>query len=61
VFGFAKGKPTERWGRKVSGLRSLELYDSGTAVIQSFHRTARCACLLMRHGDGGGRLWTLTI
>jgi len=40
AFGFAKGKPIERWGRKVSGLRSLKLYDSGTAVIQSFHRTA---------------------
>jgi len=39
-LGFAKGKPTERWRRKVSGLRSLGLYDSGTAVIQSFHRTA---------------------
>src|SRR6516225_3833962 len=39
ALGLVKGKPTERWRRKVSGLRSPGLYDSGTAEIQSFHRT----------------------
>ncbi len=39
ALGLVKGKPTERWRRKVSGLTSLGLYDSGTAEIQSFHRT----------------------
>src|SRR6185436_1998701 len=26
-----KGKPTERWGRKVTGLTSVRLHDGGTA------------------------------
>ena len=30
----AKGKPTERWGRKVTGLPSHGLHDSGTARCQ---------------------------
>jgi hypothetical protein len=30
-----QGKPTERWRRKVSGLTSHSLHDSGTAEIQS--------------------------
>jgi len=35
-----QGKPTERWRRKVSGLKSHALHDSGTAEIQSAHRAA---------------------
>jgi hypothetical protein len=35
VADLRQGKPTERWRRKVSGLKSLRLHDSGTAEIQS--------------------------
>ena len=56
AFGFAKGKPTERWRRKVSGLRSLELYDSGTAVIQSFHRTVSARVVRVTATVGGGQV-----
>jgi hypothetical protein len=50
-----KGKPTERWRRKVTGLKSLVLHDSGTAGIQSAIGLPRCTqCNASSLGWRGG-------
>ena len=51
ALGLVKGKPTERWRRKVSGLRSLGLYDSGTAESSPSTGLYR-RMLFVRHGNG---------
>src|SRR5262245_6065659 len=59
VADLRQGKPTERWRRKVSGLKSLGLHDSGTAEIQSPFGLPRCwrRCVVPQV-ERGGYDWT---
>src|SRR5215469_6174028 len=53
-FGFRKGQTHRKVATQSLRSKGLRLYDSGTAVIQSFHRTASASVVRVQRQRVGG-------
>jgi len=51
-----KGKPTERWGRKASGLQTRTVYDSGVASDKNGQLLPPSACVFTQKAHLRSRL-----